>query len=1049
MAETDRSLKLNPISTNQLSSLIVGDAGKPRNIGQPEGTELEYLTEGKVPISDQEKNIREIRKTFGDKKNEILSGFWDSVKGGSQTAFDLYNYGPKGPPKEIVQERAMEAQQKLEIIKNEQANAELNEEKLANRPDVREVRAQIAQIIAAAEKREQLEPGSVNQDELEQDLVKFGYEMGYTPREIQGGVDVQAQLMPDPFGLATSSPDPFPEAKIAGEITASIGGNILGYRIGAKAFGTGAMRGLKATPGPFWARIGGAMVGGFTSVMAANYGYETSLDIMNQAGVFGEKGINRPNQSEKIMNAMNAGEFDAKITLGTASFIPAVQMVRNLTRASLGAGKNEMRLAEISQALSKKFTKPGTYEYPGLGKFKVTKEGDAILGISDITRFGGIRTVKQTLGKFPIISGGITGNLRVKATKLNQILTNMTDSIGPYMTYGRLSEVTRPAAFATATKYNKHLAELGENWTKTADSFGDLVVIGGGHMDPKGIAKQFILSVDNKVGVGMDGKILPTAKSYPVKKWLEENFLLNADAISYARSKEILTKELPDLIKQAGEDGWSIQFVQDFKQSFERTMATSPKSAEVLAAKEAFDTAYMNGKLLFDSPIAKALGIQGMDMYGYRVKMLKQGTKFSDQLLKTAKFMESPEAMRNFHQLVGDDIFRAALRRHVDKAYKSSLKPFKGQSEVDSLFSGFLRGVDDPRKISNMPSNEASFLDVDAFKKNLGIFEPGTNEFQTLNEAFKLASRGYTPGSKLPSWAKTGSSELIDAGAREDTVRLLADGSRKYGVVGRMPTTKEMLEFTQVLEKSFAGGIPDISTFIARRAQISGLRGALRAFAPGAKTGASGAGASVLMGTSLFSTVLFSLIARQTGKVLTNPVNMKAFKYLIDPNTPKNSVAAARALEVIGINFKNDLDDLDRTLASIESEQLRNNDIQNFKQTINQTPTNNENMMNEFEKRKQQINEYQKNKQFNEQREQSIPPTVVGANASSSPTSTAGSPVVGSSIARNTTMNPNAAASLYTGNTDAALANQFGNPAGAVNQMPRMAARGGIISLVS
>ena len=1049
MAETDRNLKLNPISTNQLSSLIVGDAGLPKNIGQKGDPELEYLTEGNVPISEAEMKIREIRKTFGDQKDEILSGFWDSVKGGAQSAYDFYNYGPKGPPKEIVQQRAIEAQQKLELIKNEQANAELNAEKLANRPDIREVRAQIAQIIAAAEKREQLEPGSVNQDELEQDLVRYGYEMGYTPREIQGGPDVQAQLMPDPFGLATSSPDPLPEAKLAGEITASIGGNILGYRIGAKAFGTGAMRGLKATPGPWWARIGGAMVGGFTSVMAANYGYETSLDIMNQAGVFGEKGINRPGQSERIMNAMNAGEFDAKITLGTAAFIPGIQMFRNLTRASLGAGKNEMRMAEISQALSKKFMKPGTYEYPGLGKFKVTKEGDAILAISDITRFGGIRTVKQTLGKFPIISGGITGNLRVKATKLNQILTNMTDSIGPYMTYARLSEITQPAAFATATKYNKHLAELADNWTTTADSFGDLVVIGGGHMDPKGIAKQFILSVDNKVGVGLEGKILPTPKSYPVKKWLEENFLLNADAISYARSKEILTKELPDLMKQVGEDGWSLQFVQDFKQAFERTMATSPKSAEVLAAKEAFDQAYSNGKLLFDTPIAKALGIQGMDMYGYRVKMLKQGTKFSDQLLKTAKFMESPEAMKNFHRLVGDDIFRASLRRHMDVAYKSALKPFKGQSEIDSLFSGFLRGVDDPRKFTPK-GQEASFLDVDLFKKNLGILEPGTNQFQTLNEAFKLASRGYTPGSKLPSWAKTGSSELIDAGAREDTVRILSDGARKYGVVGRMPNTQEILEFTQILEKAFAGGIPDISTFIARRAQISGLRGALRAFTPGAKTGVAGSGAGAMLGSSLFSTVMFSLLARATGKILTNPVNMKAFKYLIDPNTPKNSVAAARALEVIGINFKTDLDDLDRTLASIEAQQLRNNDIQNFKNTINPPATNNENMMKEFEKKKEQINQYKKQKQFNEQREQSIQPTVVGANqASSSPTSTAGSPVVGSSIANNTTMNPNAAASLYTGNTDAALAMQFGNPTGTTNQMPRQAAQGGIISLIS
>ena len=43
MAETDRNLKLNPISTNQLSSLIVGDAGLPKNIGQKGDPELEYL----------------------------------------------------------------------------------------------------------------------------------------------------------------------------------------------------------------------------------------------------------------------------------------------------------------------------------------------------------------------------------------------------------------------------------------------------------------------------------------------------------------------------------------------------------------------------------------------------------------------------------------------------------------------------------------------------------------------------------------------------------------------------------------------------------------------------------------------------------------------------------------------------------------------------------------------------------------------------------------------------------------------------------------------
>ena len=87
-----------------------------------------------------------------------------------------------------------------------------------------------------------------------------------------------------------------------------------------------------------------------------------------------------------------------------------------------------------------------------------------------------------------------------------------------------------------------------------------------------------------------------------------------------------------------------------------------------------------------------------------------------------------------------------------------------------------------------------------------------------------------------------------------------------------------------------------------------------------------------------------------------------------------------------------------RTLASIEAEQLRSNDIQNLKsQFEGGAPTGNQDQINQM---KEKINEVQKQREFNQFREQSIPPTVVGANAApTSPTSTAGSPVVGSSIA--------------------------------------------------
>ena len=126
------------------------------------------------------------------------------------------------------------------------------------------------------------------------------------------------------------------------------------------------------------------------------------------------------------------------------------------------------------------------------------------------------------------------------------------------------------------------------------------------------------------------------------------------------------------------------------------------------------------------------------------------------------------------------------------------------------------------------------------------------------------------------------------------------------------------------------------------------------------------------------------------------------------------------------------------------------NNFQNLKQQLNPTNTINDDMREKIQQQQENLEKIKQQRNLNEFREQSIQPTVVGANnvSPTSPTSTAGSPVVGSSIANNTAMNPMAAANLYTGNTDAALATQFGTPTGPTTQMPT-AARGGIISLVS
>ena len=149
--------------------------------------------------------------------------------------------------------------------------------------------------------------------------------MKYTWREIQGGPDVDVDMMPDPFGLSTSSPDPFPKARIAGEITGSIGGYGAGLATYSKLFGKGFKKGMMLGRGPFWARIGAGLVGGMIGVGSAEYGYELTLDTMNQAGMFGKHGINRPDQKERIRQSLDIAEIDAKLTATAAGFIPVLQ----------------------------------------------------------------------------------------------------------------------------------------------------------------------------------------------------------------------------------------------------------------------------------------------------------------------------------------------------------------------------------------------------------------------------------------------------------------------------------------------------------------------------------------------------------------------------------------------------------------------------------------------------------------------------------------------------------------------------------------------------
>ena len=1067
---------INPLSSDGISELLMGDVGKEKVIG---AKDTEYVDFRKtVPITDAEARIDRIRKKSGDAKDAILGGFWDAVKGGAETVYDIYQYGPRGVPEHIKKQRALEAKALLDKVKKDEELQIQYEKALANRRPVETVRAEIAQVIAQAQKKENENPGSVNQNELEARLLAYARQNGYTAQEIQGGGDVDVNLMPDPYGLTTSSPNPFPEAENIMKFGGGIGGNILGYNMsknwaiaqpsmlgkGATAFGKGVQGGFKFWKGgPYWGRMAGALAGGIVGVLTADYGYETALDVANQAGVFGKKGINRPGVAERARGLVDTAQQEVKLTAMGAFIAPSINLTRNFTRSLLGAG--DQTLTTKGMQLSEKFIPEGQYGGK-TGWIKQTGEPDAILGITDVSKYRSVQGFPNVFLRFPLIGGGGAKNLAQRAEKMNVILDDMTNRIAPSVSYNRLSEAVSASSKVTVSNLTKELTKLRKEWFDHAISRGANVKLAGniGDGSPHAIITDFKAHMAQVTGKGLDGTPLPVVVKNRLNTFFD-NILQEPGSVTLARADAMLD-ELGQIMKMGGmkTNATAINFAEQFSQSIQNAMRQVDLGEAGKSALKRYDDLWSQGQMLLGSPVAKQLGLSENMLYGYQVKLGQQGSKYADDLLHTAKLLESPQSMKHLQVLVGDDIFRGMMRRHIESAYDSALKAWPGKSFLD------LNSPVGATKVLNQEGVVAAKqIDPKKFIENLGLDDKNGKLFATIDEGLKIAQKGIGKDNLQP-WMKSLPSDLIDAGADAKTIQIL-NGKAKQVKPGFV-TAKDLTDFATVLEAGFRGGVPDISTFIARRAQISGLQGAIRSFLPGRTIGGSATAGAAVPAVSMVHAVMFSLLARQGGKILTNPINLKAANQILkatdediariwNPFTYHKYGSAAKALAVknalqtIGANFNGDLEELELQTQDVLNQQRRTDQINAYKPP---DPTGREEIsekINIFEKMKQAAQAKQGIRE-----ESANTPAVTDVTedisvASSSPTSvgatsgnTFGGGTTGSSIALNQSMNPNAAASLYSGNTDAALANQFGTPTGPTTQMPT-AARGGIISLVS
>jgi hypothetical protein len=452
---------------------------------------------------------------------------------------------------------------------------------------------------------------------------------------------------------------------------------------------------------------------------------------------------------------------------------------------------------------------------------------------------------------------------------------------------------------------------------------------------------------------------------------------------------------------------------------------------EVVKAWTNYDNFVSKGMLLWMTDVGKS--VNKIQTRGFDVVLQKDPTRAGEQLFDVVV-----KAAQAHPERAGAEL--AALKRIVGpRAYHNGVGSYirKSFSESIGVKSGMLH------------------FDSAGFKKSLGIGEEGS--------ALKTLMEQALPGDKVAKLKifdpntgifKEFDDELYATGVKQGLTQMLRENVPAEFLKAEnriLPTTKEFEHLANILERLFINGVPDPSKFMMRRAIMSGTRNSLKALLPthalgvGPKEGAAlGAG---VIGMGPLTAAGLAWMINYGGRVITNPVSLRVWMNMMDANLPETIRIAnwARLVRMYPEEFM----EFDTDLAELEQAQRKFNKVQQvdqeskstrakIKDAIGNTPGAIKKGMDRYDK----VNEFVNPNYFNlttpdEPKEPGMEDNMYAPYAEEYDTSRLGSSITGSSV-----MNPAAAAALYTGNTDAALANQFGGGA------TQYAADGGIMNAV-
>ena len=806
-------------------------------------------------------------------------------------------------------------------------------------------------------------------------------------------------------------------------------------------------------------------------------------EIAPESWTFGGEGINRPDQKARVESALNAFKWDAMIGSMFFGARPAYYAVRKgFGAVPMGMFKGKptgvkakadvmtsRELLDAEQNLIERWApKTGPYKAPTeelvfANPLGIPKLGKLLWRLSNSKAFnwlgrpgpikkgsnewwpdplemqgtmmartmvGGAfaKGVASTFSPTPLLGSGIRQNMFNQSEfYLKGVMDNMLGSFAPYASMTDMGLDWAKLASANARGFKAHAKHLEKEFTNAAEGMGK----GFSDENLVSVAKQTLREYQQKLQVAADAarrgsdskELIPQEVSSRLIKFLENQILKPVGEGRTHTMRDVfqmkgLREQMDDLLKPLQDATLAnTTYADDITRLFKAWDADVGSVAHmgypgVAKAFQDYDDFVSKGLLLWGTDVGQSAIKVGQR--GFNIVLDNSSTRAGQGLFEVAVKAAKSSPKRAYEELaairriVGDRAYHNGVGTYIRNAFHKSLSEKEGMMVFDSsVFRGAL-GLGEAGSPLRTFMREA--LPGPKVRK-LDIFNPKTGRWSEFDDELYAAGRNQ--------------------GLREILGEEVPEGLLRAKEV-QLPTMKEFEDLTTILETLYKQGVPSTSKYMMRRGVMAGVAGSLKALSP---TQALGGAAVASIGA--IPTIALTFLANYGGKVLTRPVAMKVFRNALDANLPEtirlvNWNRFVRMFPEEFMAFDADLKEMETRQRMFDQSGKRIQGASSTASRVKDAIVQNIPTFGDIKKGgakiiDEGIGPFPNSPNLFQQRNKILPaPEGVDAPYADEAAGAYDTSQAGSSIMNSQTMNPGAAQALYAGDTDAALAAQYG-----------------------